>query len=52
MPKPNYGVDNPRLGLITALAVVAGFAFGLAGCGKTGLIYSLTFSVCFFRLES
>src|SRR5580700_9998357 len=30
MPKPDYGVDNPRLGLITVLAVGAGFAFGLA----------------------
>jgi arsenite methyltransferase len=29
MPKPNHGVDNPRLGLITVLAVVAAFAFGL-----------------------
>jgi hypothetical protein len=24
----------------------------LAGCGKTGLVYALTFSVCFFRLET
>jgi arsenite methyltransferase len=30
MPKPDYGVDNPRLGLIAVLAVGAGFAFGLA----------------------
>ena len=30
MPKPNYGIDNPRLGLIIVSAVVAGLALGLA----------------------
>jgi|HubBroStandDraft_1064217.scaffolds.fasta_scaffold00479_7 arsenite methyltransferase len=29
MEKPNYGIDNPRLGLIIVLAVVAGLTFGL-----------------------
>jgi len=29
MAKPNYGIDNPRFGLIIVLAVVAGLAFGL-----------------------
>jgi arsenite methyltransferase len=27
--KPNYGIDNPRLGLIIVLVVIAGLAFGL-----------------------
>jgi arsenite methyltransferase len=35
MPKPNYGVDNPRLGLITLLAALAGFAFGLGFRGSS-----------------
>jgi arsenite methyltransferase len=29
MAKPDYGVDNPRIGLIIVLAVAAGLAFGL-----------------------
>lgn len=29
MAKPDYGIDNPRLGLIIVLAVAAGLAFGL-----------------------
>jgi arsenite methyltransferase len=28
--KPDYGIDNPRLGLIVVLGVAAGLAFGLA----------------------
>ena len=28
--KPDYGIDNPRLGLITVLSVAAGLVFGLA----------------------
>ena len=35
MPKPNYGVDNPRLGWITVLAVGAGFAFALGFRGSS-----------------
>jgi arsenite methyltransferase len=29
MTKPDYGVDNPRIGVIIVLAVAAGLAFGL-----------------------
>jgi len=35
MPKPDYGVDNPRLGLIIVLAVAASLAFGLLYRGSS-----------------
>ena len=34
MAKPDYGIDNPRLGLIIVLGVAAGLVFGLAFRGS------------------